>query len=329
MSKEAIDSSWTAGVRLGLIETDTHAFELEYDFLGKADLKKEIGTGKSYGNEFFGNYLYHFQPQGEVLRPYLLGGVGYETWTSGEMRKGGLGAVGAGIKYALSEVVQLRAEVKDVIRLRDGGQTLAYSVGLSMPFGKVPASAPLSENPLSMNSLDSDSDGVVDGRDKCPDTPIGSIVDDHGCAVEKDSDGDGVPDSIDQCPHTPAGYHVDQQGCAIGVTLYLHFPFDSAKIPASEFKTLEDVASYLKSHPKVTATLEGHTDNVGTEAYNLRLSKRRAVSVQKALIQRGIDASRLSVRAYGESRPAVSNATPEGRAKNRRVEVVIVHPKYR
>ncbi len=352
MDEEKIDDALSLGARLGLIEGDTHALELEYDFLNKADLKKDVGDGDTYGNQFFANYLYHFQDQSEKLRPYLLGGVGYESWSNDALESGGVGAVGAGIKYAVNEWLNLRAEVKDVIRFRDGGQSLAYTAGVLIPFGTPAAAAPVAEaKPLT--NLDSDADGVVDTRDKCPHTPSGTVVDDNGCPIMTDSDGDGVidpldncpnskttlvdengcpldtdmdgvADYLDQCPNTPKGFKVDDKGCTIGVTLHLHFPFNSAKIPAMELGDIDRVAEFMKKHPEVSAILEGHTDSIGSAAYNLKLSKRRAEAVKNALVERGIDASRLSVKAYGESKPVASNDTAEGRAKNRRVEVVLV-----
>ncbi len=351
MNKEWIDDAWTLGARLGLIEGDTHGLELEYDFINNVDLDNSKGDGDTYGNQIFANYLYHFQDQSEKLRPYLLAGLGYETWTANELDDGGVGAIGAGIKYAVNEWLNLRAEVKDVIRFDDGGQTLAYTAGILIPFGEVEKAAPVAAAPLT--SLDSDEDGVIDTKDKCPNTPMGTIVDDNGCPVTTDSDGDGVidpldncpnsktnqvdengcpldtdkdgvPDYLDQCPNTPPKFKVDAQGCTIGVTLYFHFPFDSAEIPSNEFMDVDRVAEFMKKHPEVTAILEGHTDSTGPAAYNMKLSERRADSVRKALIERGIDASRLKVEAFGETKPIAPNDTEEGRAKNRRVEVVLV-----
>jgi outer membrane protein OmpA-like peptidoglycan-associated protein len=73
----------------------------------------------------------------------------------------------------------------------------------------------------------------------------------------------------------------------------------------------------------VKILLEGHTDNVGSESYNLELSANRAEAVYKALINRGVDAGRLDYKGFGFSRPAGSNDTPEGRSRNRRTEVLI------
>ncbi|WP_353662711.1 OmpA family protein [Hydrogenimonas sp. SS33] len=352
MNKEFTDDALSLGARLGLIEGDTHGLELEYDFINNVDLDKSQGKGDTYGNQIFANYLYHFKDQSAKLRPYLLGGVGYENWTNSRLDDGGVGAVGAGIKYAVNEWLNLRAEVKDVIRFDDGGQSLAYTAGVMIPFGSVEKAAPVAAA-APLTNLDSDADGVIDSKDKCPHTPSGTVVDENGCPVTTDSDGDGVidpldncpnskttqvdengcpidtdmdgvPDYLDQCPNTPKGFKVDKNGCTVGVTLHLNFPFNSAKIPASDMKKVERVAEFMKKHPDVTAKLKGYTDSIGSEAYNLKLSERRANAVKKALIKLGIDASRLSAKGYGEADPVASNDTPEGRAQNRRVEVVLV-----
>lgn len=177
---------------------------------------------------------------------------------------------------------------------------------------------------------DSDGDGVPDDVDQCPGTPAGVAVDAKGCPL--DSDGDGVPDYLDECPGTPAGTEVDAKGCPVEQapekpTLVLndiHFAFDSSKLSADSQQTLSVVAQRLTANPDVAVRVEGHTDSTGTDAYNQRLSQRRADTVASYLSSQGVDSSRLSTVGYGESRPVASNATREGRAQNRRVEIAPV-----
>jgi outer membrane protein OmpA-like peptidoglycan-associated protein len=103
----------------------------------------------------------------------------------------------------------------------------------------------------------------------------------------------------------------------------VYFEFDSDQLnPASE-PTIRAIGELLTRHPEWTVTIEGHTDNVGGEAYNLDLSNRRAASLKRALVDdHGIAAGRLSTQGFGYSRPVESNNTAEGRARNRRVELV-------
>jgi OmpA-OmpF porin, OOP family len=138
-------------------------------------------------------------------------------------------------------------------------------------------------------------------------------------AAPRDSDGDGVYDDVDQCPGTPSMAKVDARGC--WTIPGLNFAFDSSKIEPQYYAELNDLARVLKSNPDLRVRLDGHTDSVGSEAYNESLSLRRANAVREYLVQQGIDAGRLSAKGFGESRPAYSNETAENRALNRRTEI--------
>jgi len=102
------------------------------------------------------------------------------------------------------------------------------------------------------------------------------------------------------------------------------FDFDKADIRADAASALAKVATIIRAYPSGTVTLEGHTDAKGDDAYNQRLSERRAGSVGRWLTERErIDAAKLTARGWGERKPVASNDTDPGRQKNRRVEVVI------
>lgn len=171
--------------------------------------------------------------------------------------------------------------------------------------------------------LDSDNDGVPDYLDQCPDTPAGTPVDNQGCPLEaEDSDGDGVPDDEDQCPDTPPGVEVDEVGCSKPVVLEgVHFKFDSAQLTSQAREVLDEVAESLQANPDVEVLIEGYTDSIGSSAYNQRLSQLRAESAMNYLVSQGIEQSRLKAVGYGEKCPIATNATKEGRAQNRRVEL--------
>ena len=175
--------------------------------------------------------------------------------------------------------------------------------------------------------IDSDGDGVPDYLDKCPNTPKGCEVDKNGCPI--DSDRDGVPDCMDKCPNTPRGTKVDKNGCPpVGEELLIlqgiKFAFDSANISDDSEAILEVAVRTLKNNPKMKVEIEGHTDSMGAEEYNLGLSQRRADAVKGHLIAQGIGADRLQTVGKGEADPMVSNETREGRAQNRRVEFVVI-----
>ncbi len=141
-----------------------------------------------------------------------------------------------------------------------------------------------------------------------------------------------MPDPQDRCAGTPRGTRVDASGCPVvfeegrrelvleGVT------FETAKatlLPESQV-TLDRVAASLAAHPDLKVEVAGHTDSRGRRAANIRLSQARAQAVADYLVGRGIAASRLSAKGYGPDRPVGDNATEEGRARNRRVELLRV-----
>ncbi len=180
---------------------------------------------------------------------------------------------------------------------------------------------------------DSDGDGVTDDTDRCPDTPRGVQVDADGCPL--DSDRDGVFDFQDACPDTPAGTSVDGKGCPIpkpvatsaektdaGTYVYRDIQFENnqAVLKASSFPALNEVTELLKARPDLNIEIHGHTDGSGSRAYNMDLSRRRAEAVKTFLASKGIAAARMTTKAFGPDRPVDSNATAEGRARNRRVE---------
>jgi OOP family OmpA-OmpF porin len=170
-------------------------------------------------------------------------------------------------------------------------------------------------------ALDSDGDGVVDGTDKCPDTPAGAKVDANGC--ELDSDGDGVADSKDDCPDTPAGASVNERGCAVQIVLQnIQFEPNSDKISSEYSETLKQIADSLMARPDITSIEAiGHTDSTGAADYNQVLSEWRAKAVADYLSAQGVDGALFTTSGMGESSPVADNATAEGRAQNRRVEL--------
>lgn len=146
-----------------------------------------------------------------------------------------------------------------------------------------------------------------------------------------DSDKDGVVDPADKCPNTPLGTKVDQVGCPVieckSAKIEIDFDTNKSDVKPVYHAELDKVAAKLNKFPKATAVIEGHTDNVGADASNQKLSERRAQAVKNYLVEKqGIAASRLSAKGFGETKPIDSNKTAEGRSKNRRVESTFTCP---
>ncbi len=185
--------------------------------------------------------------------------------------------------------------------------------------------------------LDKDGDGLNDDKDKCPNEPEDKdgFQDEDGCP-DLDNDSDGVPDDRDDCPMDPGP--VDNKGCPrkyslvsvtkdhIEIKKQIKFATGSAKIVGAESeKILDEVGLALKDNVQIKKVrIEGHTDSVGDDSKNLKLSENRANSVMSALIKRGVDPARMEAVGYGETKPIASNSTSAGKAENRRTEFNIV-----
>ncbi|HEY0342662.1 MAG TPA: OmpA family protein [Steroidobacteraceae bacterium] len=145
--------------------------------------------------------------------------------------------------------------------------------------------------------------------------------------VIPDSDGDGVPDNIDRCPNTPHGVAVDEFGCPRKGSIVLEgvtFETNSAILTADSRAPLNQVADGLVKHRRLKVELQGYTDSVGTDKYNLILSDKRANSVREYLISQQVQPEQLVSKGYGKADPVASNATAEGRSKNRRVVMKVL-----
>jgi outer membrane protein OmpA-like peptidoglycan-associated protein len=179
--------------------------------------------------------------------------------------------------------------------------------------------------------LDNDKDGIPDIQDECPNEA--GPAETKGCP---DRDHDGLPDKIDKCPDQPGP--PEEGGCPkkynlvvvtkdkIEIKKQIKFATGSAKIVGAESQQiLSEVAQALRDNPQIKRVrIEGHTDSVGDDNFNLKLSQNRANSVMSALLTNGIAPDRMEAVGYGETRPIASNATASGRAENRRTEFNIV-----
>ena len=203
----------------------------------------------------------------------------------------------------------------------DGDQILDFLDGCPTVFG-----------PKENNGCpwpDTDADGLLDKDDDCP-TLKGPIAN-KGCPYQ-DTDNDGVLDKDDDCPNTPGT--IANKGCPeiekeveeILKTAFDNLEFETGKdiIKSVSIPSLTELAEVLQKKPEWGLQITGHTDNVGDDQKNMILSKKRAEAVRNFMISQGIDGTRLYVLYFGETMPIASNDTPEGRQKNRRVEMKII-----
>jgi OOP family OmpA-OmpF porin len=183
---------------------------------------------------------------------------------------------------------------------------------------------------------DNDADGVADIADKCPNEPedVDGFQDEDGCP-DPDNDGDGIADVEDYCPNTPGVREGDKPGCPkkntlvvvtekeIRITQQIQFEFNKSVIrPGLSYKILDEVVRVLNDNPKIKIEVQGHTDNAGADAYNMKLSQSRADAVRAYLVAHGIEGTRLVSKGYGFHQPLVGNTTGSNRELNRRVQFI-------
>jgi outer membrane protein OmpA-like peptidoglycan-associated protein len=261
---------------------------------------------------------------------------------------------GAGVTLSATDWLDVRFEARHV--MSDGVEsTLSHALALTAGVDFVLWAARDEEAP----PPDRDGDGVIDAADACPDAAGSRKL--AGCP---DRDGDGIADASDACPDQqgpapdgcPAVAVVPEPEPApepepkpdpkpepkpdpkpdpkpepkpdtdpLGPLLE-PLPFDSAStdLSPSARATLDRIAAVMREHPDIRVQIEGHADATGESALNDALSRSRAERVRDLLVERGVAATRLVVRGYGENRPIADNGTAQGRAKNRRVSISII-----
>jgi len=207
---------------------------------------------------------------------------------------------GVGASYTWNQRVSMRLEYDNIADVAETGNDKTdverFTLGLVYRFGDVEEAMPVAAAaPVA---------AVAAAPTKCA-----------------DSDNDGVCDTADRCPNTPAGDRVGPKGCSCDVTIRTHFAFDSAELTAEDKAELDRIAARLTELEFVGGTATGHTDSVGDEAYNQKLSERRAQAVVDYLAAKGVAPGRVTAIGMGETKPRADNATEEGRAENRRVTI--------
>jgi len=169
-------------------------------------------------------------------------------------------------------------------------------------------------------------------NDKYLFTSIGAVYC-FGKSIAIDTDKDGVPDERDKCQGTIIGTKVDKNGCPqiSETTIFqvreiaskIYFETNSDTLKEISKKELDILVDILQLNSMINIDIQGHADNIGTPANNMELSQKRANTVRQYLIEKGIDPARIVAKGYGETKPVDANSTEIGKAKNRRVELIL------
>jgi len=340
-SGEVIKRTWYLGAGLGISELDPDTSNTGYSVTEQRDTGFKLFGGFDYSDHFtiegFYTDLGAAEIGGHVIKPD--GQIDYSTlgvsalwyfWRNnnneGENHRRGLQAYvhgglsflsntasvdysqdndvqvqyGAGVEYGLKNDVALRAgfDLYD----KDAGMVF---VGVLKRFGvkkhsKI-AIEPVKEEPVIV------AEAVI---------------------VDTDADKDGVVDSLDECAETPVGTRVDEKGCRIlKIELKaVNFEPQSFDLTQESKAILDEAAIRINANLEIKKIeVQAHTDNKGSEKYNLKLSEQRAASVKAYLVSQGVNEKRLLAKGYGESQPVADNETEDGRAQNRRVELVVIN----
>jgi OmpA-OmpF porin, OOP family len=340
------DASVWGGIGVGVWVNPHLAVDFEYT-INNADFKDDswrgghqwesVGLGVS-GRWFFGD-------EGAQWRPYIMGGLGalrHAAYSGFLLRDQNLNehgwdpmaTIGGGVQYNMSDRLALRGEIAarydhDNNTRGNLSEALGYdiphktgyvdgivSIGLVYNFGghevmqKTVTETATTPPPADCHSMDDDHDGVNNCDDRCPDTAAGTIVGPDGCPQKVVIDLRGVNFKFDR---PKRGEH--------NIEPTLQAP------TADSVAILDQAIDALKRYPEIKVELDGHTDSIGTDAYNQKLSERRAQIVHDYLTSHGIDESRITaVKGFGESQPIDTNSTKEGRARNRRTELKVENP---
>ena len=311
-------------IGVGKMFNPNWSFELNYSYAKARENSPDFG-GHWEQQGVSLDALYHFRTEGRNWNPYMRMGVGwmreredfrdvgpFVTREGTRSNNSFTADVGAGLeahygRYGIRTEIGARYD-GDNSSIQSPNKSyfvdLLASVGVTVALGPAPIKAVEPVAP--------------------PPAPAATCAD-------KDSDGDGVNDCNDKCPNSPAGQTVGPDGCPVPVTIDLrgvNFDFDKSKLRPDAVEILNQAIEVLRKYPELKVEVAGHTDSVGTDAYNQKLSERRAKAVYDYLTKNGIDAGRLvGPHGYGESRPIAPNTNPdgsdnpEGRAKNRRTEL--------
>lgn len=264
------------------------------------------------------------------LTPFILAGTGALGVASPRSAVGSEVDIavhfGGGLKFFVNYWLMLRLDVRDNLTNKYGvGEGVTHTpevlLGISITLNRK------EEQPL----RDRDGDGIPDRDDQCPRVPGDPPT---GCPPDKD--GDKIPDSVDACPseaETRNGFE-DDEGCPdlvpdefadlAGILEGINFDSDKDVIKSESRPILDRAVEVLQKFPSVRIEISGHTDSKGDYEHNMDLSRRRAESVKKYLIEAGVVDTRIETRGAGPNEPIATNDTSEGRAKNRRIEVKIL-----
>lgn len=290
-NERGTDDAYGGALAIGRRLSPYLGVELRGSYLDYGEVKEDLSFAcENFGNNCPDNIELYAGGLGLNLYPFR-----GNLYIHAEALAGNHAHYSGGLGYAFGSVVGgLSVVVEALYQHADGADEPRINAGLLLPFGrKTRTPPPPAPQPAPMPAPAPEPVRVIEAP----------------CAIS-------VPDNV-----------VDLSGCEIDETILLegvYFAVDSATLNDTAKETLAEVADALTRRDDLTVEVRGHTDATASDTYNLKLSIRRAEAIKRYLVDAGIDADRLKVEGFGESQPAASNDTAEGRARNRRAELHVL-----
>ncbi|MFZ3053885.1 MAG: OmpA family protein [Sulfuricurvum sp.] len=267
---------------------------------------------------------------GTAFTPFAKAGAGYEWYTNTHRQSydGPVLDAGLGLKTELTKHIALKLEGLYMYKMNNNGvngsngevHNVTALAGLTFNFDEkvAPVVAAAVAAPVAAVVAEEPKPAAKPAPKPVIAAPVAKV-----CPI--DSDKDGVFDPQDKCPNTPAGFKVDGEGCPLTATLHINFATNSNSVDEAGIDKISEFATFMKESPAYKASIVGHTDSTASNAYNQKLSEKRAAIVKDLLVKDGVDAARLTTSGKGEICPVSSNKTKQGRTENRRIEVELSH----
>ncbi|BCS54850.1 OmpA family protein [Geobacter sp. SVR] len=309
--RQHLETRPVIGLRGGYNFTKYLGFEALFDYV---PTEGTTDAGDTNVFRYGGEMLLHLLPDNRLV-PYLAAGYGGITLDrdNGGSTTRGIFSAGPGVEYFLKDNVSLRGDFR--VLLSDDQKTNAdyeYTAGITYHFGGVrPAAAPVAAPAAPANVTPVPPPPPAETEKQAPGGEVGEGG--PGGKIEEEAPLEEPP----AAEPAPGKYKY----C---VTLHLEFDINRAEIRPEFHDEVAKVGTFMKENPSTSAVFEGHTDEVGSDEYNMELSKKRAEAVA-AYLQRefGIDPGRMTTKGYGKTKPIADNSTDAGKQKNRRIEAAI------
>lgn len=300
------------GVLLGVGKPLSEHWNAELS-LAIDSLDFETGSGEYDQKGLMLDGLYIFDRKAEMQTYAVVGAGMMSTDVGATDGTNPMINAGVGMMQDINDTMKIRADVRyrmdmddESIPTEDEFNDFMFNVGLVIRFGaeKKSTKAATSTN-----------------------TAAPAAATTAAVMTDKDSDNDGIVDADDNCPDTAEGVNVDNKGCELQQSFVLqgvNFVTGSDVLTTEAKTALDDVAATLIKNSTLSVEVAGYTDDRGNADFNQQLSQKRAESVKAYLESEGVDANNMTAKGYGEDSPIADNASADGRAKNRRVELHIL-----